>query len=68
MSKYAEEPQGLIVVNQRTGDIGELIKSWIGFVIFAKEYNQAPQGLAVYPYVIYDDDKRFYEYEIVGKI
>lgn len=57
------------VMHKKTGDLKEMTKSWMGWVIWLMDYDKIPKGsLAVWPYLIYNDDVRFKDYEIVGAL
>lgn len=53
------------VVNKKTGEIAELqTGSFMGPVIWLVPFDRIPKGtLAVYPWVIYSDDKRFKDWK-----
>lgn len=59
----------LVVINRKTAELAEMTHSWFGLVIWLMEFNDIPEGTrATYPYLIYDDDKRFKDYDVIGEL
>jgi DNA gyrase inhibitor GyrI len=59
----------LVAIHKKEGGLVEVTKSWIGLVIWLQEYDLIPKGsVAIWPYVIYHDDPRFNDYEIIGSL
>lgn len=57
------------VMHKRTGAIKEMRKTWMGLVIWMMEHEEIPKdAIACWPYIIYEDDKKFFDYEILGKL
>ncbi len=58
-----------ICTNKRTGRIGEYLQgTWFGDVILLKEIETRALLSEIRKHAIYDDDKAFKNYEIVGEI
>jgi len=58
-----------VAINKRTAKLVEVTSSFMGDVIWLKDYGTIdPRALAIYPLVIYSDDKRFNDYEILGEL
>lgn len=58
-----------VVMHKITGELKELTYSWLCKVIWLTEYDFIPESaIAVFPYVIYEDDKRFKQYEVIGEL
>lgn len=57
----------LVVIHKKTGKLAEMTKTWMGFVIWLVEFDDLPKDtLCIWPHVLYDDDVRFQNYELVG--
>lgn len=57
-----------IVMHKETGQLAELTKSWFGYIIWLKDFEELPNDMTYLDYVIFDDDKRFKQYEVLGEL
>ena len=59
-----------VVMHKKTGVLAELqLGSWFGKIIWLVDYDEIPKGaIACDPYLIYNDDKRFNDYESLGEL
>lgn len=65
---YSQRPAN-VVMHKRSGELKEMTKSWMGYVIWMAEYDDIPKhAICIWPYVIYDDEKRFNDYVILGDL
>ena len=59
-----------VVMNKYTGDLAELTNNYLfGKIIWIVEYDKIPKGsMLLGKYIIFNDEKRFKDYEVIGNI
>ncbi len=58
-----------IVMHKKTGELKEMTESFLGQVIWLVDYDKIPSNkIACFPYVIYDDNIMFNDYETLGDL